>query len=104
LQKPQKSAKNEAGLTYRRAQRKMLHQIQSAHQAAIASGDIVGRPLAIRNVAMFQEHLGTMLTMVSALPNSSEIYDRGALVRDATLFCCRGIGLTEDAIRKYLAG
>jgi AcrR family transcriptional regulator len=91
-----------ASLVYRRAQRKMRHQVQAALDAARASGDITGRPLSSRNLAMFQEHLGTMLNMVNALPNKAELYDSDELVRDAIWFCCRGIGLTDEAIRKHL--
>lgn len=91
-----------ASLVYRRAQRKMQHQIEEAVDAARASGDMHDRGISIRNLALFQEHLGTMLTMVSALPNKDELYDRERLVEDAILFCCRGVGLTEEAISRHI--
>jgi AcrR family transcriptional regulator len=91
-----------ASLVYRRAQRKMQHQIQAALHAARAAGDMEGRALSSQNLAMFQEHLGTMLNMVGALPNKVELYDNDALVQDAIWFCCRGIGLTDNAIRTHL--
>jgi AcrR family transcriptional regulator len=91
-----------ASLVYRRAQRKMHHQILVAMEAARASGDIVGPPLRPKNLAMFHEHLGTMLNMVCALSNASEIYDCETLERDAIWFCCRGIGLTDRAISQHL--
>lgn len=92
-----------ASLAYRRSQRKIEERLVAAIAAARAAGDIAGRPIAPKNFAMFQEHLGTMLNMVGALPNHSEIYDKGddRLLRDAVWFCCRGIGLTDEAIRHH---
>lgn len=91
-----------ASLVYRRAQRKMQHQIEAAINAARAAGDLHERGISIRNLALFQEHIGTMLTMLSALPNRDELYDRDTLLQDAILFCCRGVGLTEEAISRHL--
>lgn len=93
-----------ASLVYRRAQRIMQHRILAAVEAARASGDMTGRALHPKNLAIFQEHLGTMLNMVRALPNHSELYDEAddGLVQDAIWFCCRGIGLTDEAIRRCL--
>jgi AcrR family transcriptional regulator len=92
-----------ASLVYRRAQRKMQASIQAAFDAARASGDISGRELAPQNLALFHEHIGTMLNMVRALPNSSELYDNShdRLVRDAVWFCCRGMGISDAAIREH---
>jgi AcrR family transcriptional regulator len=91
-----------ASLIYRRAQRKMQDRIAVAMQAARDAGDIQGRELSPKNLAMFQEHLGTMLNMVRALPNHAQLYDEenDGLVRDAVWFCCRGIGLTNEAIQR----
>ncbi len=91
-----------ASLVYRRAQRKMQHQIEAAINAARAAGDLHERGISIRNLALFQEHIGTMLTMLSALPNRDELYDRDSVLQDAILFCCRGVGLTEEAIGRHL--
>lgn len=91
-----------ASLVYRRAQRKMQHQVEAAINAARAAGDLHDRGISTRNLALFQEHIGTMLTMLIALPNRDELYDRETLLHDATLFCCRGVGLTEDAITRHL--
>jgi hypothetical protein len=89
-----------ASLIYRRAQRKMQSRIAAAMQAARDAGDLQGRELGEKNLAMFQEHLGTMLNMVRALPNHAQLYDEDndRLIRDAVWFCCRGIGLTHEAI------
>jgi AcrR family transcriptional regulator len=92
-----------ASLVYRRAQRKMQASIKAAFDAARAAGDISGRELAPQNLALFHEHIGTMLNMVRALPNSSDLYDNSneRLVRDAVWFCCRGMGISDAAIRLH---
>ncbi|MBS0476548.1 MAG: TetR/AcrR family transcriptional regulator, partial [Proteobacteria bacterium] len=93
-----------AALVYRRAQRRANRQIAAAHAAARAAGDIVGEPLDIRNVNLFIEHVGTMMSALNILDPSSCPYSGtgDALVRQATWFCCRGIGLTDAAIALHL--
>lgn len=95
-----------AGLLYRRAMRLQLAPIEAALAQAQAAGDMAGTPLAGENAAMFVEHVGTMLAATRGLPTRFSLHkgDTGRLVEEATLFCCRGIGLSEEATRRHLAG
>ena len=65
-----------------------------------------GEPLTIANTNMFIEHIGTMINAIAVLDPASRPYanDGDALVREALWFCCRGLGLTDEAIRRHLDG
>ena len=93
-----------ASLIYRRAQRRSLRQIEAAHDAARATGDVAGHPLAIENINMFIEHIGTMMNSIEVLDPASRPYasDGEELVEQAIWFCCRGLGLTNEAIARCL--
>lgn len=95
---------NYASLLYRRSQRLNTKAVSEAHRAAREAGDMVGRPLSIPNTAMFVEHVGTMISAILALDPASRPYDSDGedLAIDAVWFCCRGIGLTDDAIARYI--
>lgn len=95
---------NFARIIYRRSQRRNLKLIEAAHTAARAAGDIVGEPLHGGTTSMFTEHVGTMINAVFGLDAASRPYGREgeALVREAVWFCCRGIGMTDDAIRRHI--
>lgn len=94
---------NYALLIYRRAQRIIGPTIQAALLDGRAKGDIQGESLAFENTSMFIEHVGIMMSAVSALPSGGTLYaEQGdALVRQAVWFCCRGIGMTDQAIATY---
>jgi AcrR family transcriptional regulator len=93
-----------ASLLYRRSERRTLKHIAGAHAAAREAGDIVGQRLPVGDTFMFIEHVGTMLNAVCRLAPASRPYasEGTALARDAVWFCCRGIGLTDDAIARYI--
>lgn len=94
-----------AGLVYRRAMRLQLAPVEAAMASARAAGDITGDPLRAENVAMYIEHVGTMIAAMRSLPENLSPY-RGTqeqMLDDATMFCCRGIGLTDAAIKRTLA-
>lgn len=93
-----------ASLIYRRSQRKNLRAMFDAYQQARADGDIVGEALSQANTSMFIEHVGTMMNSIYALPPSSRPYDKSGaeLVREAVWFCCRGTGMTNEAIARYI--
>jgi AcrR family transcriptional regulator len=90
-------------LIYRRAHRKMHSVVAAALDAAWEAGDMSGRRIAPENFSAFVEHIGTMLNMAIALPGGYAPYDNSdaRLARDAVWFCCRGVGLTDEAIRRY---
>ena len=91
-----------ARLIYRRAGRKMHPAITAALEAAQASGDLTGELLAPANTSMFIEHVGTMAAAIIKLASTERLYegDREEVVRQAVVFCCRGLGLTDAAIRR----
>jgi hypothetical protein len=93
-----------ASLIYRRAQRRSLASILAAHEAARKAGDVAGEPLDIANINMFVEHIGTMINAIMVLDPASRPYanDGEALLREALIFCLRGLGLTEIAIKQHL--
>lgn len=93
-----------ASLIYRRAQRRSLAAIRAAHEAARQAGDVVGEELAIANTNMFVEHIGTMINAIMVLDPASRPYesDGEALLHQALVFCLRGLGLTDAAIKAHL--
>jgi AcrR family transcriptional regulator len=93
-----------ASLLYRRSLRRTNRHIEEAHAAARASGDIAGKPLNISDTAMFIEHVGTMLNATRTLKQGSQPYTLAGeeLAREAVWFCCRGIGLTEEAVARFI--
>lgn len=93
-----------ASLIYRRAQRRSIAAIRAAHDAARAAGDIVGEPLEVANINMFIEHIGSMMNAIMVLDPASRPYadDGDALLRQALIFCLRGLGMTPSAIAQHV--
>ena len=93
-----------ASLIYRRSQRRHRAAMEQAFAAARAAGDLAEGPVATMSAAMFVEHVGTMVAAVGALPPASQPYGAAGeeLVRQATWFCLRGIGMRDSAIRAAL--
>lgn len=93
-----------AALIYRRSLRRNQKSVQTANAEARAAGDIVGEPLDVNTTSMFAEHMGTMIGAICALPPASRPYGvaEGELARQATWFCCRGMGLTDEVIAHHL--
>ena len=93
-----------ASLIYRRSQRHNRNTIAAAHALARADGDMAGNALTPGATAMFIEHVGTMIGAISALPPNALPYgiEGEELARQATWFCCRGIGLSDAVIARYL--
>lgn len=95
-----------ASLIYRRSQRRNVKALETAHREAREAGDLIGENIHLADTAMFIEHVGTMLRATHALPPSSRPYHHeGAdLIRHAVWFCCRGIGITEEALSLHYDG
>ncbi|WP_428334756.1 hypothetical protein [Novosphingobium sp.] len=93
-----------ASLIYRRANRMMNERVRRALIQAHDDGDIVGKVLDARNTSMFTEHIGTMANTLAGLATKDSPYagDRETIIHDAVWFCCRGLGFTEEAIRRCL--
>jgi AcrR family transcriptional regulator len=93
-----------ASLIYRRSQRRNAHVMDAAYAAARADGGLSGEKLDVPATAMFIEHVGTMIAAIGALPPAAQPYGiaRQDLVRQATWFCLRGIGMTDAVIHTHL--
>lgn len=93
-----------ARLTYRRAVRLAIPDLMRAVEAARAAGEITGAPISVGNIIAFIEHLSSMM-LASRLkdpPVVGYVGDDNAVVREAVLFCARGIGMREDVIDAHL--
>ncbi|MBU6392955.1 MAG: TetR/AcrR family transcriptional regulator [Sphingomonadales bacterium] len=95
-----------AALIYRRSLRRNQQTVQAANAEARAEGEITGEPLDVNTTSMFVEHVGTMIGAISALPAASRPYgvSDAELARQATWFCCRGLGMSDEVIARHLAG
>lgn len=95
-----------ASLIYRRSQRRNERAMAEAYRTAREDGGLVGEALSTPAAAMFIEHVGTMIAAIGALPPASQPYGVTGeeLIRQATIFCLRGIGMREEAIRAHLPG
>lgn len=93
-----------ARLIYRRALRLTLPDLEKALAAARADGGITGRTPSATNAAMFVENIGTMLMMARSHERVAIPYDRDddRTLRDAILFCARGMGIVEERITTFL--
>ncbi|MDE2436019.1 MAG: TetR/AcrR family transcriptional regulator [Sphingomonadales bacterium] len=93
-----------ASLVYRRALRMSLSATARALNAAREAGDLDGTMIEPANTSMFIEHVGTMLNTVIALPGGLRPYQGTGeqIARDATRFCCRGLGFSDAMIDRCL--
>lgn len=94
-----------ASLIYRRSQRRSARAMTEAYASAREDGGLGGEPLAVSATAMFVEHVGTMMAAIGALPPAARPYgiEGEDLVRQATWFCLRGIGMSDKVIEDYFA-
>jgi len=94
-----------ASLIYRRSQRLNAKIMDTTYAASRADGGMTGEPLDVPTAAMFIEHVGTMLAAIGTLPLATQPYGVSGpeLVRQATWFCLRGIGMDDRTIRDHLA-
>lgn len=94
-----------ASLIYRRSQRRNARAMAQAYDSARAEGAFAGEPLDTPAAAMFIEHVGSMLTAIAGQPYERQLYGIGGddLVRQATLFCLRGIGMKDEVIARHMA-
>ena len=93
-----------ARLVYRRALRLSQAGMERAIAAARAEGAMTGTALSTVNAAAFLEHVGTMVMMGRCHDRDAIIYDDdgGRLLRDAIMFCGRGLGIAEEHITEFL--
>jgi AcrR family transcriptional regulator len=92
-----------ARLVYRRAQRLTWRSLEAALTAAVAAGEARDIGLAPRNAISFITHVSSMLQSSRMGVRPAMVYAGSpeCVVRQAVWFCALGIGLTEEALRRY---
>lgn len=93
-----------AALIYRRYLRRNQEVVRSANAQARDEGMMTGEALGVNATSMFAEHIGTMLGAINALPPEDRPYGISGeeLARQATWFCCRGMGIADDVIGREI--
>ncbi|HZU35199.1 MAG TPA: helix-turn-helix domain-containing protein [Gemmataceae bacterium] len=80
-----------------------LTKVEQSLKAAIAAGEAVASPVGTRRASWFVEHL--TVALMTRLRPATPVVDYGAsrkqLVEQAVWFCLRGMGLTDETIRRY---
>jgi AcrR family transcriptional regulator len=80
-----------------------LTKVEECLQAALATGEAVASPVQPRLAGWFAEHLA--VTLMTRLRPETPIVDYGVsrkqLVEQAVWFALRGMGLTDEVIRRY---
>jgi AcrR family transcriptional regulator len=80
-----------------------LTKVEECLKAAIAAGEAVASPVQPHLASLFFEHLGA--TLRTRLRPATPVVDYGAsrkqLVEQAVWFVLRGMGLTDEAIKRY---
>ncbi len=94
-----------ASLIYRRSHRRNGAKMEAAYALAREDGGLSGEQLHVPAAAMFVEHVGTMIAAIGGLPPAAQPYgiEGDDLVRQATVFCLRGIGMNDTVIAEYFA-
>jgi len=80
-----------------------MARITASVDAAIAAGDLADNPKRKRNRLFFAHHLATMISTMH-FPGGAVIdygASRAGLLHEVVLFCLRGMGLKESAIKQY---
>lgn len=100
-----------ARLLYARAQKIGASAFKKALEAAEREGNLASVPIDPRNAWNFLEHVGSMITSgrlsgASVIPyagskNGSKAGSKAKLLREAVVFCGRGLGLKEAALASY---
>ena len=77
--------------------------IYTSYNAAVGAGDIVKISTAPSNRIWFVHHLAMALNLCHLTGKSAFKYDmtNEELAQEAVMFALRGIGLTDEAIKKY---
>jgi AcrR family transcriptional regulator len=80
-----------------------LVKVEECLRAAVAAGEAVTSPVQPRLASWFVEHLA--VTVMARLRPATPVVDYGVsrrqLVEQAVWFALRGMGLTDEAIRRY---
>jgi AcrR family transcriptional regulator len=80
-----------------------LTKVEECLKAAVAAGEAVASPVQPRLASWFAEHLA--VTIMTRLRPAAPVVDYGIsrkqLVEQAVWFALRGMGLTDEAVRRY---
>ena len=89
-----------ARLVYRRAHRLVIRDLEAALKEARRTGELTGPPISPSNVCAFMEHMMSMMlgSRLSGRPATIYAGDDERLLKEAVLFCGRGIGLSSEFI------
>lgn len=95
-----------ARLLYERAQKIGVSAFAKALEAAAREGNLERAAIAPRNAWSFLEHVGSMITSsrLSGTPAIPYSGSKSKLLREAVLFCGRGLGLKDAAIEAWAPG
>ena len=77
--------------------------VDACFEAAIEEGDVVPGPIPPADRMWFVHHLAMALNLCHLSGEATFEYEvsREKLAEEAVLFCLKGIGMTEEAIREY---
>lgn len=77
--------------------------ILASFEAAAKAGDLVESPISRKDRMWLVHHLAMALNLcsLSGIPTCKYDAPMPSLAEHVVLFCLRGIGLTDDAIRRY---
>lgn len=96
-----------AKLIYRRALRmRQPGNVEAVFDIAATEGVLAELRIDPVNATLFVQHVGGMLSITHLRGNRIAPYagDREKLLRDALLFCTRGLGISDDVVRELYAG
>ncbi|MGE0609368.1 MAG: TetR/AcrR family transcriptional regulator [Pirellulales bacterium] len=90
-------------ILFRRPATRWVPKVEECVQAAVASGDMPASPLLANLRGWFVQHLAVMVSLVT-IPDKP-VADYGVpqekLVEEAVWFALRGMGMPDEAIRRY---
>jgi len=88
---------------FRMLQDNWVDTVNACFEAAAEAGDIVPGPISPANRMWFVHHLAMALNLCHLSGEPAFEYDvsREELAEQAVLFCLKGIGMTDAAIREY---
>lgn len=95
-----------AKLIYRRALRlRRLGKIEAVFDLVANEGVLSDLRIDPTNATLFVQHVGGMLSINHLSGQRVAPYkgDREAVLRDALLFCTRGLGISDDVVRQLYA-
>ena len=88
---------------FKNIQKMLEGRLNACLEAATANGEIAETQIGNRNKMWFTHHLAMALNLCHMSKEPAFEYDvsREELAEQAVLFCLRGIGMTESAIKEY---